>query len=161
MRPRVRWRDPGSKVSRLHLHGRSRGQTRARAEGPGSVQGEGARHHATGQRRQHRDDDSGTGSVYAGLAQLFRLLRNAGGAGLPDSLGPTATASGFVAAVENTTPSPGGFAGAGGPSATGQSHGRQRSRSLVPRPGQGPLGRAVQCVLRFARTSAVDRRGLA
>ena len=23
---------------------------------------------------QHRDDDSGTGSVYAGLAQLFRLL---------------------------------------------------------------------------------------
>ena len=30
-----------------------------------------------GQRRQHRDDDRGTGSVYAGLAQLFRLLRNA------------------------------------------------------------------------------------
>ena len=33
--------------------------------------------HATGKRRQHRDDDRGTGSVYAGLAQLFRLLRNA------------------------------------------------------------------------------------
>jgi hypothetical protein len=59
-----------------------------------------------------------------GGAQLFRLLRNAGSAGLPDSLGPTATASGFVAAVENTTASPSGFAGAGGPSATGHSHGR-------------------------------------
>jgi RNA-directed DNA polymerase len=37
----------------------------------------GSRDHATGQRRQHRDDDSGTGSLYEGLAQLFRLLRNA------------------------------------------------------------------------------------
>ena len=122
---------------------------------------EGPRNHATGQRRQHRDDDSGTGSVHAGLARLFRLLRNAGGAGVPDSLGPTATASGFVAAVENSTPSPGGFAGTGGPSATGQ-HIRPAAVSVLgTSPGQGPLGGAVQCVLRLARTSDVDRRGLA
>ena len=47
--------------------------------------------HATGQRRQHGDDDRGTGSVYAGLAQLFRLLRNARSADWPDPLGPVAT----------------------------------------------------------------------
>jgi len=35
---------------------------------------------ATGQERQHREDDGGVGSVYAGLAHLFRLLRNAYGA---------------------------------------------------------------------------------
>jgi hypothetical protein len=38
------------------------------------------------------------------LAQLLRFLRNARGAGVPDPLGPIATASGFVAAMENTTP---------------------------------------------------------
>ena len=111
------------------------------------------RHHATGQRRQHRDDNSGTGSVYAGLAQLFRLLRNARGAGLLDSLGPVATASGFVAAVENPTPSPSALLALGVRPQLASQYGRQRSRPLVPRPGQSPLSRAVQCVLRLARTS--------
>ena len=54
-----------------------RGQARDCAEGPGAVQSQSPGNHATGQGRQHRDDDSGTGSVYAGLARLFRLLRNA------------------------------------------------------------------------------------
>ena len=39
------------------------------------------------------------------LAKLFRILRNARSADLPHSLGPFETSSGFVAAVENTTPS--------------------------------------------------------
>jgi RNA-directed DNA polymerase len=33
--------------------------------------------HTPGKRRQHGDDDGGVGPVYAGLAQLFRILRNA------------------------------------------------------------------------------------
>src|ERR1017187_10040704 len=39
-------------------------------------------------RRQHEDDDGGTGTVYAGLAQLFRLLRNARGVDRFNTLGP-------------------------------------------------------------------------
>ena len=66
----------------------------------------------------------------------------------------------LVAAMENTAPSPGGSVGTGGPSAAGQQYRRQRSRSLVPRPGQGPLGGAFQCVLQIARTSDIDRRVL-
>ena len=89
--------------------------------------------------RQHGDDDGGTGSVYAGLARLFRLLRNAGGADRLNPLGPVAAPGGFVAAVENTAPSPGGAAGTGGASAAGQQHRRQRTRPLVSRPGQGPV----------------------
>ena len=112
-------------------------------------------------RRQHRDDDRGTGSVYAGLAQLFRLLRNARGAGVLDSLGPVATTSSSLAAVENTTPSPGSSVGTGGSPATGQQYGRQRSRSLVPREGQSPVCGAFQCVLQIARASDVDRWVLA
>src|SRR2546421_6584252 len=41
-----------------------------------------------------------------GLAQLFRILRNARGADWLNPLGPAATPGGFVAAVENTAPSP-------------------------------------------------------
>ena len=51
-------------------------------------------------------------AVHAGLAQLLRLLRDAGGAGLPHALGPVATASGTVATVENTPPSSRGATGA-------------------------------------------------
>src|SRR5437867_1360494 len=72
--------------------------------------------HAKGQGCQHGNDDGGVGSVYAGLAQLFRILRNARSAGLPHPLGPVATTSGSVAAVENTAPSPGSTARTGGTS---------------------------------------------
>jgi RNA-directed DNA polymerase len=75
--------------------------------------------------------------------------------------GSVATASGFVAAVENTAPSPGGSHRVGCPSAAGQQHGRQWSRSLVSCQGRGPLGRALEWLLQLARTSDVDRPGLA
>jgi hypothetical protein len=58
--------------------------------------------HATGKRRQHGDDDGGTGTVYPGLAHLFWLLRNARGVDRLDPLGPVAAQGGSVAAVENT-----------------------------------------------------------
>ena len=61
-----------------------------------------------GQGRQHQDDNGRAGPVYAGLARLFRLLRNARGADRSHSLGPVATAGRSVAAVENTTSSPSG-----------------------------------------------------
>ena len=109
------------------------------AEGPGSVQATNPGDHATGQGRQHEDDDGGTGPIYAGLAQLFRLLRNARGADRLNPLGPVATQGGYVAAVENTAPSPGGSVGTGGASAAGQQYGWQRARPLVPRTRQSPL----------------------
>ena len=128
MRRRVRWRDRRSESFSDSASPLVGGQAHDCAEGPGTVQGQGPRNHATGQRRQHRDDDSGTGSVYAGLARLFRLLRNAGGAGVPDPLGPVATPSSALAAMANTTTSAGRSVGTGGPSATGQSTRRQRTR---------------------------------
>jgi hypothetical protein len=63
--------------------------------------------HATGQRRQYENHDRGIGSIYAGLARLLRILRNARGADRSHSLGPAAAQSGHVAAVENTAPWPG------------------------------------------------------
>src|SRR5450756_3189478 len=96
-----------------------------------------------------------------GLAQLFRLLRNALCADSTDPLGPAPTASRYVAAMENTTPSPSGSASTGGAPATGQQHGRQRTRPLVSGPGQSPLCGAFQCSLQIARTSNVDRWMLA
>src|SRR5712692_5910076 len=63
-------------------------------------------HHAKGQGRQHQDDNGGAGPVYAGLARLFRLLRNARGADRSHSLGPAAGRC--LAPVENTTTSPSG-----------------------------------------------------
>jgi hypothetical protein len=89
----------GADVSRLHLLRRPNGRSRDCAEGRQAVQDEGTGDHATGQRRQRGDHDSGTGSVSPGLAKLFRLLRNARGAGVPHALGPLATASGAVATV--------------------------------------------------------------
>src|SRR5713101_1131680 len=65
-------------------------------------------HHAKGQGRQHQDDNGGAGPVYAGLARLFRLLRNARGADRSHSLGPAAAAGRSLAPVENTTTSPSG-----------------------------------------------------
>src|SRR5262249_6820641 len=60
------------------------------------------------------------GTLYAGLAQLFRLLRNARSADLPYPLGPVATSGCFVAAVEDPTPSPSRADGTGGVSAAGE-----------------------------------------
>ena len=88
------------------------------------------------------DDDGGAGTVYAGLAQLFRLLRNAGGADRFNPLGPVETPGGNVAAVENTAPSPSRVTGTGGARAVGEQYRRQRSRPLVSREGQGPGCRA-------------------
>jgi Reverse transcriptase (RNA-dependent DNA polymerase) len=50
-------------------------------------------------------DNGGADSVYAGVAELFRLLPNIRSAGLSDSMGPVATPSGFVAAMEDSMPS--------------------------------------------------------
>ena len=116
---------------------------------------------ATGKRRQHEDDDGGTGTVYAGLAQLFRILRNARGADRFNALGPAATPGGNVAAVENTAPSPGRITGTGGARAAGEQYRRQRSRPLVSREGQGPVCGAFKCVLQIAGTSVVIRGLLA
>ena len=73
------------------------------------------------------------------------------------SLGPVATAGRSVAAVENTTPSPGGTDRTGGASAAGEQYGRQRPWPLVPREGQSPLCGAFQCLLQIARSSVLVR----
>src|SRR5205823_1984716 len=57
---------------------------------------------------------------YAGLAKLFRILRNARGADRFNSLGPVATPGGYVAAVENIAPSPSSITGTGGARAAGE-----------------------------------------
>ena len=68
----------------------------------------------------HEDDDGRVGSVSAGLARLFRLLRNAGSADWSHPLGSFAASGCSVAAMENSTSSPGGTVGTGGASATGE-----------------------------------------
>jgi hypothetical protein len=88
----------------------------------------------------------------AGLAQLFRLLRNARGADWPNSVGAAKTSECFVAAVENTTSSPSGSAPVGSAATAGQPYRQQRSRPLVSCPCRGPVSRALQCVLQIART---------
>jgi len=95
-----------------------------------------------GLRRQHEDDHGGTGLVYAGPAQRFRILRNAGNADFSHPLGPVAIEGGTVAAVENTASSPGGSLGTWGASAASKQHRWQRARPLVPREAQGPVCRA-------------------
>src|ERR1039457_5059677 len=101
MRRRVSGKTAGEEVSWVQLYGWSGGQARYCAEGLGSVQGENPGDHGTGKGSQHEDDDGGTGTVYAGLAQLFRILRNARGAGFLDRLGAAPTAMFPMAAVEN------------------------------------------------------------
>src|ERR1022692_3906443 len=91
MRRRVSGKTAGEEVSWVQLYGWSGGQARDCAEGLGSVQATNPGDHGTGKRRQHEDDDGGTGTVYAGLAQLFRILRNAGSADRFNSLGSVAT----------------------------------------------------------------------
>src|SRR5208283_162084 len=120
MRRRVQWRDRrrGSfSDSALVLVQRSSASLRPRLwSGLSAASG----NHTSGERRQSEDDDSGASFVYARLAQLFRLLRNALCADSADPLGPAPTASSYVAAVENSTSSPSSSARAGGSPATGQ-----------------------------------------
>src|SRR5450756_673523 len=92
-----------------------------------------------------------------GLAQLFRLLRNALCADSADPLGPAPTASRYVAAMENTTPSPSSSLRTGGSPATGQQPGWQRTWPLVSGPGHSPPCGALNCSHQTARTSNADR----
>src|ERR1019366_3146285 len=98
----------GTKVPRVQLYGWSGHQAHDCAEIAGTVQATNPGHYAKGQGRQHQDDNGRTGHLYAGLARLFRLLRNARGADSPHSLGPTATAGRSVAPMENPTAPPRG-----------------------------------------------------
>jgi ABC-type multidrug transport system ATPase subunit len=59
---------------------------------------------------------------YVGIEQLFRILRNARSADRLNPLGSVATQSGYVAAVENTAPSPGSSVRTRGTSAAGEQH---------------------------------------
>src|SRR5258706_5898577 len=150
----------GTQVSRVQLRGWSRHQAHDRAEISGPVQAAYPGHHATGQRRQHQDDNGRVGSVYAGLAQLFRLLRNARGVDRSHSLGPAAITGRPVASVENTTSPSCGTDRTAGLWGTAQ-YGRQRPWSLASRPEQSPLSRALQCPLQIARSPLLDRSALA
>jgi hypothetical protein len=87
---------------------RLRNEPTNRAEISGTVQATNPGDHARGQGRQHQDDNGRAGPVYAGLARLFQLLRNARGADRSHSLGPVSIAGRSLAPVENTTASSGG-----------------------------------------------------
>src|SRR6266550_8833850 len=98
--------------------------------------------------------------VYAGLAQLFWLLRNARGVGGSHSLGPVAIAGRSVASVENTTSPPCGTDRIASLWAVVQ-YGRQRPWPMVHRPEQSPFRRTFQCPLQIARCPLLDRCALA
>jgi RNA-directed DNA polymerase len=106
-------------------------------------------------------------TTMADLAPYMRGWRNyfgfceTRGTGVPHALGPLATAIGAVATMANTPASSRRATRAGAWSATGRAYGQQRARPVVPRAGQGPFGGALQCVLRFARPPAFDRRSVA
>ena len=100
-------------------------------------------------------------TVYAGLARLFRLLRNARGADRPHSLGPAATAGRSVAPMENTTAPSSGTHRKWGSQGELQEHGRQRPWSLASRPEQSSLFWALQCILQIARPAILVRSVLA
>ena len=51
-----------------------------------------------------------------------------------------------------------GAVGTGGAPAAGKQYGRQRTRPLVSRKGQGPFCRAFQCLFQIARSSFAGRR---
>src|ERR1700737_1409025 len=150
----------GTKVPRVQLHDWSGHQAQDRAEISGAVQAKNPGYHAKGQRRQHEDDNGRAGPLYAGLAQLFRLLRNAGGARCSHALGPVATAGRPVASVENTTSPSCGTDRIASLWAVVQ-YGRQRPWPMVHRPEQSPLTGAFQCILQIARSPLLVRSLLA
>ena len=106
------------------------------------------RQRASASRRQWK-----TGHLYAGLARLFRLLRNARGADSPHSLGPIATAGRSVAPMENPTAPPRSTHRKWGLRVGCKEHGRQRPRSLVSRPQQSSLYWALKCILQITRSA--------
>ena len=69
-------------------------------------------------------DNGGTGSVYAGLAKLFRVLSDAGSIAVLNQLGATPTAMCALAAVENSAAPQSSSACTRGTSAPGQQYGR-------------------------------------
>ena len=77
-----------------------------------------------------------TGHLYAGLARLFRLLRNARGVDRSHSLGPVTIAGRSVAPMENPTAPPRGTHRKWGLRVGCKEHGRQRPRSVASRPQQ-------------------------
>jgi hypothetical protein len=77
------------------------------------------------------------------------------------TLGPAAAPGRSVAAVENTPPSPGCPAGAGGFSAARAQHGGQRPLPVVSGSVPSPHEGTQQCLFSVARTSIVDRGALA
>src|SRR6266446_371609 len=130
------------------------------AEIAGTVQAANPRYYAKGQGRQHQDDNGGTGPVYAGLARLFRLLRNARGVDRSHSLGPVAIAGCSLAPMENTKASPSSTHRTGRLGAIAQ-HGRSRPWTLAYCPEQSPLRGTLQCPLQIARSPVPDRTALA
>src|SRR6202167_1227493 len=139
----------------------SGGQARHGAPAFGSIQATRPGDHATGQERQHGNDDGRVSSVYAGLAQLLRILRNARSASESDPFGPAAATGRSVAAVENTAPSSSCLAGAGDFPAARAPHCGQRSWPLVFGSVPSPRKGALQCLFSVARTSVIDRGALA
>jgi RNA-directed DNA polymerase len=78
-------------------------------------------------------------TTIAELASYLRGWRSYFGSLCADSadpLGPAPTASRYVAAMENTPPSPSGSPSTGGSPATGQQRGWQRTRPLVSGPAK-------------------------
>jgi len=97
---------------------------------------------------------------YAGLTQLFRLLRNARGADGSRTLGPGAAACGSLTAMEDAPPSPSSAPAVGCPSITGRQRRRLRSRPVVSGTVPGPRDGAVECVLQIDRASVMSRGGV-
>src|SRR5947208_17190774 len=63
--------------------------------------------------------------------------------------------------MENTAPSPSGTAGTGSSSTPRQQYRWYRTRPLVPRSGQSPLGGTFQCLLPLTWASDINRWVLA
>jgi len=151
MRRRARWRNRSSgsfSGSALPTARGSSARLRAKLWNGLSI----ASGYTSGERRQPGDDDSRASFASARLAQLFRLLRNALCTDSAHPLGPAPTASRYVAAMENTTPSPSVSLRTGGSPATGQHTAGSRLGPLyVAGPEPLSVGRSTSC---FARPAA-------
>src|SRR5207244_1697024 len=109
-----------------------------------------------GQGRQHQDDNGRVGLLYAGLARLFRLLRNAAGVDRSHPLGPAAIARRSVASVEDTTASPRGTNRSRNLRGVTQ-YGQQWPWPLASRQEQSPLRGVVKCILQITRSPVLAR----
>src|SRR5206468_12499593 len=113
--------------------------------------------HEAGQEREPGPDDGCFSSLYAGLARLFWVLRNARSVDPTDSLGSIATSGCAVAALENPTPPPGDVASVGRARRTRGGNCRQQPWPLASGPFEGLVGCAFECVLSHSRLSVVER----